>query len=74
MENRLTAEDIFPAIESLINQLGNPIEKNKIETMILGIVESFERRKNRISLELDKVEKYQIKLSVKKNGNKRKKI
>lgn len=57
----MTAEQAYPAISAIIQQLQDPGEKRKLETMILGAVESFERRKARIAANLEKYDRYQVK-------------
>lgn len=59
----MTAEQAYPAVKMLIQQVQNPSERKKLETMILGAVESFEKRKARISAQLEKYDRYQIKKS-----------
>lgn len=56
----MTAEQAYPAVKMLIQQV-NPGERQKLETMILVAVESFEKRKVRISENLDKRDRYKIK-------------
>ncbi len=69
MAKGLTAEQIFPSVKAIISQVTDIVERNKLETMILGEVESFERRVARISAELDKDDNYII---PSKNRNRRK--
>ncbi len=57
----MTAEQAFPAVYAIIQQVQDSGERQKLETKILGAVESYERRKARISAMLDKNPKYQIK-------------
>lgn len=57
----MTAEQAFQPITSLINQVQDPGERRKLENLILGAVESRERKKARIYAELDKNPRYQIK-------------
>lgn len=56
----MTAEQAFPAVFAIIQQVQDPGEKRKLETKILGAVESFERRVSRISAQLDKNPRYHI--------------
>ncbi|CAA7196848.1 hypothetical protein [Chryseobacterium potabilaquae] len=55
----LTADQIYPSVMFQINQVQDPSERQKLETMILGAVESKLRRKARISAQLDKIPRYQ---------------
>lgn len=55
----VTAEHLFPSINALIQQL-DPGERQKLESLILGAVESREKRKARIAANLDKKERYRI--------------
>lgn len=57
----MTADQALPAVLAIIQQVQEPGERQKLETKILGAVESFERRKARISAQLDKSPRYQIK-------------
>lgn len=56
----MTAEQAFPAINAIIQQVRDSSEKQKLETKILGAVESFEKKKAGIHAMLDKRGKYQI--------------
>lgn len=62
----MKAEQVFPAIQALINQLQDSGERQKLETMILGAVESHNKSVDRISAMLDKYPRYQIKPKSKK--------
>lgn len=55
----LTAEQIFPSVKVMLSQLDNA-EREKLEQMILGEVESFNRRVARISAELNKSDRYKV--------------
>lgn len=57
----MTAEQIFPFINAQLQQMQDPGERRKLENLILGAVESRERKKARIYAELDKKPRYQIK-------------
>lgn len=56
----MTAEQAFPAVNAIIKQVQDPGERQLLENKILGAVESFERRKARISATLDKYDRYKI--------------
>ena len=56
----MTAEQAFPAVKMLIQQVQDSSERLKLENLILGAVESRERRKARISAQLDKKERYRM--------------
>lgn len=56
----MTADQAFPAVSAIINQVQDPGERKLLETKILGAVESFERRKVRIAASLDKYDRYKI--------------
>lgn len=56
----MTAEQAFPAVKMLIQQVQDSGERQKLEHLILGAVESRERRKARITAQLDKKERYKI--------------
>lgn len=56
----MTAEQAFMPIKTLINQVQDSGERNKLESMILGAVESKERRKARILANLDRKPRYQL--------------
>ena len=49
----MTAEQIYPSVKLLIQQVQDSSERKKLENLILGAVESRERRKARISALLD---------------------
>lgn len=65
----LTAEQIFPSVKVMLSQLDNT-EREKLETMILGEVESFDRRVARISAELNKNDRYKVLPGKNKNNKK----
>lgn len=56
----MTAEQAFPAVKMLIQQVQDSGERLKLENLILGAVESKEKRKARISAQLEKKERYQM--------------
>jgi hypothetical protein len=56
----MTAEQAYPAIRAIIEQMRDPAERNKLEKKILGAVESFQTRKAKIAAELDLNPRYQI--------------
>lgn len=56
----MTAEQAFPAVKMLLQQVQDSSERKKLENLILGAVESKERRKARILAQLDKKERYRI--------------
>ncbi|MDV3583402.1 hypothetical protein CMU85_18030 [Elizabethkingia anophelis] len=62
----MTADQAFPAVKMLIQQVQDLGERQKLENLILGAVESKEKRKARILAQLDRKERYQIKNSSKK--------
>lgn len=64
----MTAEQAFLPIRTLINQVKDSGERIKLENLILGAVESKERRKARILENLESKPRYQqtIKKSTKK--------
>ncbi|QIG88348.1 hypothetical protein G6R40_01165 [Chryseobacterium sp. POL2] len=62
----MTAEQAYPAIKTLIEQVQDLGERKKLENLILGAVESRERKKAQILAQLDKKERYQIKSKTKK--------
>lgn len=57
----MKAEQAYPAIKILLDQVSDIEERKKLENMILGAVESFEKRKKRILERLDRKPRYQIK-------------
>ncbi len=57
----MTANEAYPIIQAILQQVQDPSERKKIENKILGAVESFEQKKARISAQLDKNPRYQIK-------------
>lgn len=57
----MTADQAFPAVKMLIQQVQDLGERQKLENLILGAVESREKRKARILAQLDRKERYQIK-------------
>lgn len=57
----MTAEQAFPAVKMLIQQVQDSGERLKLENLILGAVESKEKRKARISAQLEKKERFRIK-------------
>ncbi len=63
----LTAEQIYPSVKAMILQLDN-CEREKLETMILGEVESFDKRVARISAELNEDDNYKV---LGKNNNRK---
>lgn len=56
----MTAEQAFPVVKSIIQQVQDPSERIKLETKILGAVESYERKKARITASLDRKPRYQL--------------
>lgn len=56
----MTAEQVYPAVKSLIEQVQDSSERQKLENLILGAVESREKRKARILAQLDRKERYRI--------------
>ncbi|MCT4330918.1 hypothetical protein HZP13_14460 [Elizabethkingia anophelis] len=56
----MTADQAFPAVKMLIQQVQDLGERQKLENLILGAVESREKRKARILAQLDRKERYQI--------------
>ena len=62
----MTAEQAFQPIKSIISQVQDSGERTKLENLILGAVESRERRKSRILAQLDKKERYRIQPKKKK--------
>lgn len=66
----MTAEQIFPAVKTLIQQVQDLGERKKLENLILGAVESRERKKAQILARLDRKERFQIKPKTKKNNKK----
>lgn len=56
----MKAEQVWPAISSLLNQLENDAERKKLENKILGAVESYEKGIARLNAELDKIPRYRI--------------
>lgn len=56
----MTAEQAFLPIRTLINQVQDSGERVKLENLILGAVESKERRKARILANLDRKPRYQL--------------
>ena len=64
----MTAEQAFPAVSAILQQVHDPGERKLLETKILGAVESFERRKARIAANLEKYDRY--KLSTNKKSKK----
>lgn len=62
----MTADQAFPAVKMLIQQVQDLGERQKLENLILGAVESREKRKSRILAQLDRKERYQIKKPSKK--------
>lgn len=56
----MTADQVFPALKTLIQQVQDSGERKKLENLILGAVESKERRKARILAQLEKKERYII--------------
>lgn len=67
----MTAEQAFPAVAAIINQVQDPGERKILETKILGAVESFEKRKARISAALERFERYKIKPQKNKKSHSR---
>ena len=65
----MTAEQAFPAVKMLIQQVQDSSERLKLENLILGAVESRERRKARISAQLEKKERFKIKPKTKQKIN-----
>ena len=57
----MTAEQVYPSIRMLIQQVQGFSERQKLENLILGAVESKEKRKARISAQLEKKERFRIK-------------
>lgn len=57
----MTADQAFPAVKMLIQQVQDSGERLKLDNLILGAVESKERKKARISAHLDKYPRYQFK-------------
>lgn len=55
----MTAEQAFLPIRTLINQVKDSGERLKLENLILGAVESKERRKARILANLELKPRYQ---------------
>ena len=66
----MTAEQIYPSVKLLIQQVQDSSERKKLENLILGAVESRERRKARISALLDKKERFKIQPRIKKSKQK----
>lgn len=64
----VTAETIYPSINALIQQL-DPGERRKLENLILGAVESKEKRKARIAAELEKKQRYRNDSRANSRGN-----
>lgn len=62
----MDANEAINLVKAIINQVQDPIERQKLENWILGAVESKEKRKDRIRASLDKKERYQIKPTKKK--------
>ena len=65
----MTADQAFPAVKMLIQQVQDSGERLKLENLILGAVESKERRKARITAQLDKKERFRIKPKTKQKIN-----
>lgn len=66
----MTAEQAFPAVKMLIQQVQDSGERLKLENLILGAVESRERRKARILANLER--KPRFKQTTKKSTKKQK--
>lgn len=66
----MTAEQAFMPIRTLINQVQDLGERQKLENLILGAVESRERKKARILALLDKKERYRIQPKTKRTNKK----
>ena len=66
----MTAEQIYPSVKLLIQQVQDSSERKKLESMILGAVEGFEARKARISAQLDNKERFKIQPRIKKSKQK----
>ena len=66
----MTAEQIYPSVKLLIQQVQDSSERKKLESMILGAVESRETRKARISAQLDNKERFKIQPRIKKSKQK----
>ena len=62
----MTADQAFPAVKMLIQQVQDSGERLKLENLILGAVESKERRKARITAQLDKKDRYKLQPKAKK--------
>ncbi len=56
----MTAEQAYPAIRAILEQMRDPAERTKLEKKILGAVESFQTRKAKIAADLDLNPRYQI--------------
>lgn len=57
----MTANEAYPIINAILQQVQDPGERKILETKILGAVESYETLKSRIAAQLDKNPRYQIK-------------
>lgn len=66
----MTAEQVYPSIRMLIQQVQDFSERQKLENLILGAVESREKRKAKILAQLDKKERFRIKPKAKRTNQK----
>lgn len=67
----MTAEQVYPSIKMLIQQVQDFSERQKLENLILGAVESREKRKAKILAQLDKKDRYKIIPKQTKNSTKK---